>query len=98
MLVWVRHQVQREPGPARVEKRKDTSAHDGKDRHCLGKPGNARPPSLPEEKQNCRNQRTGVAYPNPENEVHNIKPPRHRLIDAPKAKPFINCEPNAERS
>ena len=74
-----------EPGAAQVEHRKEQRARDGEERHRFGKAVDRRAPLLAKEKENRRDQRAGMANPDPPDEVGNIKTPAHRLVDPPNA-------------
>ncbi len=72
-----------QPGPPHMDHGKDGRTKHGKDGHRLGGPVDGRPPFLPEEQQDRRNQGPGMPDPDPKNKVGNIKGPANGLVQAP---------------
>ena len=84
--VRVREQpVDRQPRTAGVEEREDRRARDGEQRHRLGEAVDRRAPVLPEEQQDRRDQRAGVADADPPDEVDDVERPADRDVVAPDA-------------
>ena len=73
------------PDAADVDGGEQARAHHGEDRHRLGEAVDARPPLLPEEEQDGRDQRAGVADADPEDEVGDVEGPAHRPVEVPHA-------------
>ena len=66
-----------------MEQRENTRAHHRENCHRLGGPVNRGAPALFEQTQHGRNQCSGVANTNPENEVNNRPTPIDRIRQAP---------------
>ena len=63
-------------------------AHDGKDGHRLCRAVDRRAPFLTKEEEDRRDERPGVADPDPEHEVRDIPRPTDRDVEAPDADPL----------
>src|SRR5262249_35708805 len=59
--------------------------HDGEDRHGFSKAVNGGAPALLEQKEDGRDQRSGVADTNPPHKVDNGKAPTGGYVDAPNS-------------
>ena len=73
------------PHAADVDAGEQARADHGEDRHRLGKAVDARPPFLPEEEQNGRDQRARVPDADPKDEVRNVERPADRAVEVPDA-------------
>src|SRR5207237_118337 len=71
--------------PADVHARVNRGAHDGEESHRFGRTIDRRPPSLPEQIQNRRDERAGMSDADPENEVGDFPRPSDRNIISPNA-------------
>ena len=63
------------------------SADNCEDGHGFGRTVDTRPPVLPEQEQNCRDQRTGVTDTDPEHKVHDRPGPEDRVHVPPDPDP-----------
>ena len=68
-----------------MEEGKHSSAHNGKNRHCLGEAVDRGAPFLVEKEKNGRNQGAGMADTDPPDEVDDGEAPGGRDSDAPDA-------------
>ena len=68
-----------------MEQRKDSRAGNGKNRHRFSRAINGRSPFLPQQKQNCGDERTGVSDTDPPDEIGNVPGPAGGTIVAPDA-------------
>ena len=68
-----------------MQQREHPGARDGEQRHRLGKAIDARAPILPHQQQHRRDERAGVADPDPPDEIDDRKAPRHGNVHAPDA-------------
>ena len=80
--VRVGNQPVEEPRAPEVDDRKQRGGHDGEHGHRLGRAGYRRPPFGPEQKQDRRDQRTGVRDADPEDEVGDVDGPEDRVLVA----------------
>ncbi len=83
-----REQPVKGPDTTNMNPGKHPGANHGKNRHGFGRPVNTRPPVLPEQKQNCRNQRSRVSDADPENKIDNRPAPIDRVVVSPDADPL----------
>ena len=83
--VWNRKQPPTQPDAPDVNQRENAGAHDGEDCHCLGRAVDGRAPALAQQKENRRNQCSGVADADPPDEVDDGPSPHDRLSQAPDA-------------
>src|SRR5690625_651397 len=84
-LVRDREEIIVEPGATGMERREDTRAEDGEDRHRFGEAVDARPPVLPKEEEDGGDERPCVADADPPNEVGDIPGPISRGVITPDA-------------
>ena len=96
--VRVREQpVRRQPRPAGVEDREDRRAHHREDRHRLGEAADRHAPLLPEQQQDRRDQRPGMADADPPDEVDDVKAPADGDVDAPQPDALEQNEGEGEQ-
>ena len=68
-----------------MQRRIQTRRGDGEQRHRLGESVDRRAPLLPQQQQDCGDQRAGVADADPPDEVEDVEAPADRMVDAPDA-------------
>lgn len=68
-----------------MDERKDAGAHDGEQRHRLGRAIDRRTPFLQEKKQDGGNQRASVPDSDPEDKVGDVKRPADGSVQTPGA-------------
>ena len=77
-----------QPGTAQVHNRIHAGLGYGKQGHRFRKTINGRAPLLPEQEQNCRDQRARMTDSDPPDEIQNIHSPGDRNVDTPKPNAF----------
>ena len=77
-----------DPDASHVNPWERHSAHDREDGHRLGRAIDRGAPFLAEEEEDCRDERPGVTYPDPEHEVRDVPRPADGNVEAPDADPF----------
>ena len=75
-----------EPRPADVNQREEPGAGDGEQRHRLGEAVDRRAPRLPEQQQDRRDQRAGVADADPPDEVDDVEAPSRPGCCCPRCR------------
>ena len=83
--VGIGEQPIKQPRPAQMQQRKQAGAGHREQRHRLGKAVDARPPLLPEQQQEGRDERAGVTDADPPDEIDDRKCPGHGNVGAPNA-------------
>jgi hypothetical protein len=68
-----------------VRQRKHPGANHREQCHRFGEPINGGAPFLQQEQENGGDERSGVANPNPPDEIHNREPPGDGNVDPPNA-------------
>ena len=76
-----------EPGPPEMEHRIHARLRHGEKGHCLGEAVDRGPPLLPQQEQDRRDERAGVADSDPPDEVDDRESPSDRRVDSPDPDP-----------
>ena len=82
--VRIRKQPVSEPRPSQVHHWKNSRLRNCKQSHGFRKAIDRSSPLLSEQQEDCRDQSSRVANPNPPNKVNDCESPTDRLIDAPQ--------------
>ena len=87
-LVREREHPVGDPDASYVDPGERQGAHDREDGHRLGRTVDRGAPCLAEEKEDRRDERSGVPDPDPEHEVRDVPCPADGLVEAPDADPL----------